>query len=593
MEERGSSQTTEVYPTKESIVCIDQESRIKGIPASPGIAIGKSLVLKGEGQALLHFQMLDESRRPKELQRYENAVRECVIELQQTYQLAEQEIGNVAAILETYEFIINDFSINEAIKKRIAEGFPAESALTIEYDVQKNFFKHAKDVMLRERAHDIENVKERLLQALHNRQISHAMARHSIVIAPSIIPQDVILFNESEVLAFVTDIGGIASHSCILARSLGIPAVIGVKDASNTILRDSIVIVDGYEGLVIANPKPETIEKYQRRQQEQDEQSKLLGHIAKLPAETQDGHRISLLANIDSPDEAENALLHGAEGVGLVRTEMLLVRLNHFPSEQEQFEWYSDIAERIYPFTVTLRAFDLGSDKYIEGLPHESNPALGMRGIRFLLNRKDIFRIQIRAILRASLHKNVRLMLPMIARVSEIEDTLAIIAEEKHVLQQRDVDFDPLMPIGMMIETPSAALLADKFAEMVDFFSIGTNDLTQYTLAADRINEMVGNIFDSFNPAVLRLMKQAVHAAKHNGIKVSVCGEFGGHSAATELLLGMGVDELSVAAPLLPELKQRIRNSQHIHAVKVFEEAMECLRPSDVRKKVEAIRKQS
>ncbi|MBL7999737.1 MAG: phosphoenolpyruvate--protein phosphotransferase, partial [Candidatus Kapabacteria bacterium] len=260
-------------------------------------------------------------------------------------------------------------------------------------------------------------------------------------------------------------------------------------------------------------------------------------------------------------------------------------------TEQEQFEWYNSMAERMYPRPVTFRAYDIGTDKIVQGLPHEHNPALGMRGIRFLLQRKDLFATQLRAILRASRNKNVKLMLPMVSRVSEVEDTLTLLDICKRKLFEQEEDYDNYLPVGIMIETPAAAIMADKFAEIVDFFSIGTNDLTQYSLAADRMNELVAGIFDAFNPAVLRLMKQAVDAAKERNIKVSVCGDLGGHAAATELLVGMGIDELSVSTPLLLELKKRIRKLSLENAQSVFADAINCLRPSDVRQRVSAVRK--
>ncbi len=588
-------QTAEPEPAGRAadIVCLDSEVTYRGIPASPGIAMGVCIVMKSEGQDVISLRLLPEESRVRELERYQSAVQTCLEELRATYQIAEKEIGNVASILESYQLILSDFSINEAISQRILSGFPAENAVLAEYDENRNILKSAKDPMLRDRASDLDNVKDRLVLALHNRQSSHTIARNSIVITPSIIPQDVILFNESEILAYVTEVGGLASHSSILARSLSLPAVIGVKNITSQVQSGSAVIVDGDEGVLILHPKAETIERYERLIREGQERTMRLAEMRSLPTETSDGHQLTLMANIDSPDEVSLALANGAEGIGLVRTEMLILRIDRFPDEDEQTEWYSTLAERSYPYPLTLRAFDLGTDKFISGLPHEKNPALGIRGVRFLLNRPDIFKRQIRAVLRASQHKNVRFLLPMVTRISEIEDTMALIDEAKNELATQNIAFDDSMSIGIMIETPASALLADKFAEMVDFFSIGTNDLTQYTLAADRNSDLVSGIFDSFNPAVLRLMKQAVEAAQKRGIRVSVCGEFGGHSAATELLIGMGVDTISVNAPLLSELKHRILKSSYSSSRRIFTEAMECLRPSDVRKKVSVIKHRS
>ncbi len=572
----------EVYPGAETIY--------RGIPASPGIAIGKSLLLKNESQDVISLRLLPVEQRQAECERYHNAVQSCLAELRETYRIAEREIGNVASILESYELILCDESINETIQRRIDEGFPAENAVLAEYDSHRNLFKTAKDPILRERALDLENVKDRLILALHNRQLSHTIARNAIVIAPSIIPQDVILFHEGEILAYVTEVGGIASHSSILARSLGIPAVIGVKNLTNHLLAETMVIVDGHEGVLITNPRLETLHLYESKLLESREQHIRLSELRDQHAETSDNHRITLMANVDSPDEVSTSMQMGAEGIGLVRTEMLIIRLDRFPDEDEQTDWYSSIAERAYPHPVTLRAFDIGTDKFVSGLPHERNPSLGIRGVRFLLSRPDIYRRQLLAVLRASRHKNVRFMIPMVTRMSEIEDSLDLLEQAKRQLHDQGVDYDQNIPVGIMIETPAAALLSDKLARMVSFFSIGTNDLTQYTLAADRTSDLVSGIYDSFNPAVLKLMKQSVDAGRDHNISVSVCGEFAGHSAATELLIGMGVDVLSVNAPLLPELKSRIIQSSYSRSLQIFEQAMCCERPSDVRKTVAAIK---
>ncbi len=566
------------------------EILFRGIPASPGIAIATCIVLKNQAQDVISLNLIPAERRDDERLRYHSAVQTCLDELQATYRIAEREIGNVASILESYELILKDWTINEAIERRIVEGFPAENAVLAEYDASRNLFKAAKDPMLRERAMDLDNVKDRLIVALHNRELTHTIARNAIVIAPSIIPQDVILFHEGEILAYVTEVGGIASHSSILARSLGIPAVIGVKNLTAHLNGGCTVIVDGHEGTLIANPGPETLHLYEAKLLESREQHRRLAELRDHVSQTTDNHRITLMANVDSPEEVASAISMGAEGIGLVRTEMLIIRLDRFPDEDEQLEWYSSMAERAYPHPITLRAFDIGTDKFVSGLPHEKNPSLGIRGVRFLLSRPDIFRKQLRAVLRASKHKNVRFMIPMVTRVSEIEDSLALLRECREALREQSEDFDEYMPVGIMIETPAAALLADKLADMVNFFSIGTNDLTQYTLAADRTSDLVSGIYDSFNPAVLKLMKQSIDAARSKNLSVSVCGEFAGHSAATELLIGMGVDVLSVNVPLLPELKSRIIQSSYSRSLQIFEEAMCCERPSEVRKKVAAIK---
>ncbi len=566
-----------------------EEISFRGIPASPGIAIASCVVIAGEQHDEVRVVVVPEENRAAEHVRYDEALAACIENLRSTYLLAEREIGNVASILETYELILTDITINEGIRARIDGGMPAEHAISAEYDEKRMLFVGMKDEILRERAVDIDNVKDRILSALRHRQLSMTFSDDVVVIASSVIPHDVVIFNDQGVRAIVTEVGGITSHSSIMARSLSMPAVIGVKNVTSHIESGSIVIVDGNEGILIVNPGETTLERYQNRIQEQQQLHEQYAQSVHVEAATKDGHRVRLLANVDLPEEVTEAIQRGAEGIGLVRTEILVIRLDRFPSEDEQTQWYTSIAERAYPRPVTFRAFDIGTDKYISGLPQERNPALGIRGIRYLLQRSDVFRSQVRAILRASHLGNVQFMLPMVTGISEIEDTLLLLAYSKEEMHAQGMAFDATMPVGMMIETPSSALLADHFAKRLNFFSIGSNDLTQYVLAADRGSDLVSGVYDTFHPAVLRLMKTSVDAAHAAGIPVNVCGEFGSHSAATDLLVGMGVDGLSVSAQLLPELKNRILQVSHSESLRIFETAMQCARPSDVRKTVEVI----
>lgn len=566
-----------------------EEVSFRGIPASPGIAIATCVVITAEHQSEIPALLIAEENREFEHARYDEALKSCIDSLRSTYLLAEKEIGNVASILETYELILTDITINDGIRQRINCGYSVEYAIASEYDEKRMLFVGMKDEIFRERAVDIDNVKERVLSAVRHQNLSQSFTGETIVIASSVIPHDVVTYNEQGVKAIVTEVGGVTSHSSIMARSLSLPAVIGVKNITSHISSGSYIIVDGHEGVVIANPTEATIHRYQRRI---DEQQQLHEHYAKtvhVESVTSDGRRVRLLANVDLPEEVSDAIQRGAEGIGLVRTEILMIRLDRFPSEDEQVAWYTSIAERAYPRPVTFRAFDIGTDKYISGLPQERNPALGVRGIRYLLYRSDVFRSQIRAILRASHLGNVQFMLPMVTGISEIEDTLLLLAYSKEEAHANGVSFDANMPVGMMVETPSSALLSDHFAKRLQFFSIGSNDLTQYVLAADRGSDSVSGIYDTFHPAVLRLMKTSVDAAHKAGIPINVCGEFGSHSAATDLLVGMGVDGLSVSSQLLPELKNRILQTSYSQSLRIFETAMQCARPSDVRKTVDVI----
>ncbi|MFM8438511.1 MAG: putative PEP-binding protein, partial [Candidatus Kapaibacterium sp.] len=418
------------------------EISFRGIPASPGIAIATCIVIAGEQFEDDGPAVVPPDRRESEHLRYDEALKACIENLHSTYVLAEREIGNVASILETYELILTDITINEGIRGRMDSGSPVEHAISAEYDEKRMLFVGMKDEILRERAVDIDNVKDRLLSALRHRSFSLSLPDDVIVVASSVIPHDVVLFNDQGVRGIVTELGGITSHSSIMARSLAMPAVIGVKNVTTHLRSGSVVIVDGNEGVVIVDPGDETRERYRQRMREHQMLHERYADSVHVEAATRDGHRVRLLANVDLPEEVTEAVQRGAEGIGLVRTEILMIRLDRFPSEDEQSEWYTSIAERAYPRPVTFRAFDIGTDKYISGLPQERNPALGIRGIRYLLQRSDVFRSQVRAILRASRLGNVQFMLPMVTGISEIEDTLLLIAYSKEEMHAQGVAFD-------------------------------------------------------------------------------------------------------------------------------------------------------
>lgn len=533
------------------------ELRFKGIPSSQGIEFGKAIVLFKEGPSSYPIHISEESI-PEELERFSAALVNAAEELQHIIDLAQKESAKISHILETYLLILMDSIMHDSIRSRIKEGYTAENAVIHEFDVQKQFFTLAKDPIIRERSIDFDHVTERLLNGLRNRTISHAVAEGSIVIGSSITPTDLMLFHKAGCLGFITEIGGIASHASILARSLSMPAIIGLKDISEKVQDEDSIIIDGFSGILIVHPTEATKSFYIQKKKEADDNKLALGLLANTECTTLDGYPIHLMANIDSIEDLHVAMKYGAKGIGLLRTEYLIIARQHFPTEQEQIEWYKELSHISFPHQLTIRAFDVGSDKFAEGLAEEDNPALGLRGIRFLLQRKDIFKNQIRAVYIASKEKNIRFMLPMISTTNELKISLAFIEECRLELEHEGIPHDMALPIGIMIETPASALIADSLAPLVSFFSIGTNDLTQYTMAADRLNEYVSDIYDPFNPAVIRLMKMAIESAKKYGIQIGICGELAGHSASTELLIGLGIQEISVSPPLLLELKKRI-----------------------------------
>lgn len=533
---------------------------LKGVASSPGIQQGKAALILPEPIVIPSIK-IEQERIDEEINRFEFAVKSLVDEFTDILNRMKDDKTNVSAIIETNILYLQDPYIQDGIINRIKDRYSAESAVIQEFDNQRIFFKSTKDALLRERATELDQIKERLLSALKNKCLVYNFPEGTIIVAQSVLPAEVLRFNELKIGGIITEVGGITSHSSILARTFGIPEIIDVKNALSLIKNNDNLIIDGYNGFVVVNPDQNYLERYRTRKTAEEEHKKKLGDLIKLDSETKDGKKITLLANVDFPKDVEAAILVGAEGIGLVRTEHLVISNDKIPDEDEQFRFYNEIAERAYPKPVNLRIFDLGSDKYAEGLPkRETNPALGLRGMRFLLHRLDLLETQIKAILRASKNKNVSFMLPMVTTINEVIQVKEIIEKCKKELAEKNIDFDPNIPIGLMIETPAAAIMSDELAKHCSFFSIGTNDLTQYSLAVDRDNELVSEYFDAFNPAVIRLMEMIVESAHKNNISVSICGELAGHSAATKTLIDIGIDKLSVPPSLLLELKSRVRD---------------------------------
>lgn len=555
---------------------------LKGIAASPGVAIGRAFLLD-HGSSVRSDEPVPLHHIADEISRFHTALEAVIAELERAAILAADQSHTAVSIIETYSMIVRDPIMADQVIRRIEQGASAEAAVAQEFDVHKTAMLQARDELMRTRAQDFEVIKERIIGALRNRTLSHAAGYDSIVVALSVMPQDMLLFKQTQTLGYVTEIGGIHSHTCILARDLGYPAVIGVSRVTEDVPHDAMIIVDGDAGTVIVHPEPATLARYIRKQQRAEDDRERMSALITTPTATHDGARITLRANVDEPEQVDAALQFGAEGIGLLRSEMILLQYGRYPTEDEQASWYSDVAQRMHPHSVTIRAFDVGGDKFRQGIPHqEENPALGLRGIRFLLYRRDLFENQIAAVLRASSGRNVRLLLPMVSTLDELAEARTLIHEAKERLRRANVPFDEHLPVGVMIETPAAAMMADSFAAAADFLSIGTNDLAQYALATDRTNEMVADLYDAFHPAVLRMLHMVVTASRRAGKPVSVCGELAGHTAATELLIGLGIKELSVAPRLLLELKQRILSCSEQNSVNMVEELHTCVTTGDV-----------
>ncbi len=531
---------------------------LKGIPSSSGIAVGNAFLIETEtfipSDSKISADMIE-----SEITRIKNTIEHLNNDYTEVLSNSQFLGSSVISIIETYQLIINDTFINNNIFNRIREGYDSESAVIGEYELQKSMFRNSKDQLLRERSIDLDNVKRRFLAALRHHIPDYESAKDKILVALTISPTDLVKYKEAGAIGIITEMGGIASHVSILARSFEMPAIIGVKDAAKIISVGLGLIIDGFTGLIIYNPDLLIRKRYDTRISDIEKHKKSLGRLVKVKSETLDKHRIKLLANIDRLDDIKSALITGSDGAGLVRTESFLAHFDKIPDEEVQYGWYREIADRLYPNPVTIRCFDIGSDKFSLGIPiHENNPALGLRGIRFLLYNRDVFTTQIKAILRASVNKNVKIMLPMVSDIHELITAKKIINECIAAFNKTDLFFDNKVPVGIMIETPSAVLSADYLAKESDFFSIGTNDLTQYTLAADRTNDLVTEFYDSFHPSVLKMISMAAKSAEKAGIPISICGELAGHAAATPLLIGMGISELSVPPSLVLELKNRI-----------------------------------
>ncbi len=552
---------------------------LKGIPAAPGIAMGKALLFHSESVAIPR-RPITEPEISLEMLRLEEALiktRHQILDIQK--RLAEELGQDHADILNAHLLVLED----QALREEIIQGLKTQ-LLNVEVIfndvVQRHLkaFSRTEDEYLRERTADIEDVRKRVLRNLLNKQATTLaqLEEPVIVVARDLSPSETAQMHRRHVLAFVTDIGGRTSHTAIMAKSLEIPAVVGLAAATKRIQKGEFIIVDGTRGEVLVEPDPAAIKHYELEQRRNQEVNRQLLHLKDLPAETLDHHAVTLSANIELPDEVPSVIAHGADGVGLFRTEFLYLNRSDFPTEEEQYQAYAAVAEQLAPHSVIVRTMDLGGDKFLSPLqfPTEMNPFMGWRAIRFSLARPDIFRIQLRAILRASVHGNLKLMYPMISGLEELRRANEILREVQQGLARDGIPYAEAMEVGAMIEVPSAALMCDLLAPEVQFFSIGTNDLIQYALAVDRVNEKIAYLYEPTHPAILRLIKRIIdvgHAAK---LWVGMCGEMAGEPALSLLLLGMGLDEFSTSPVQLPIVKQVIRSVEHSFAQSVVEQAL-------------------
>ncbi|AKU63567.1 phosphoenolpyruvate-protein phosphotransferase [Aggregatibacter aphrophilus] len=553
---------------------------ISGIPASPGIVFGKALVLKEE-KIVLDTQKIKDSQIENEIARFYAGRDATVEQLNSIKDRAYQSLGEEkAAIFEGHLMILEDEELEEEIIDYLRSNHVnAAVAANVVIDQQVAMLSEIDDEYLKERAGDIRDIGNRLIKNILGMHIVDLgeINEEAILVAYDLTPSETAQLNLDKVLGFVTDIGGRTSHTSIMARSLELPAIVGTNNVTEKVKTGDFLILDALNNAVYVNPSQQEIQRLKTLQDKLAEEKAELAKLKDLPALTLDGHQVDVVANIGTIRDVEGAERNGAEGVGLYRTEFLFMDRDQLPSEEEQFIAYKEVVEAMNGNLVVLRTMDIGGDKELPylNLPKEMNPFLGWRAIRIALDRREILNAQLRAVLRASAYGRLAVMFPMIISVEEIRELKSVIEELKVELRNEGKAFDEDIQVGVMVETPSAAINAKFLAKEVDFFSIGTNDLTQYTLAVDRGNELISHLYNPMSPSVLNLIKQVIDASHAEGKWTGMCGELAGDERATILLLGMGLDEFSMSAISVPRIKKLIRNVNYQDAKLLAEKALQ------------------
>ncbi|MFQ5441780.1 MAG: phosphoenolpyruvate--protein phosphotransferase [Thermodesulfobacteriota bacterium] len=558
-----------------------QVDLMRGIGVSPGIITGRAYLLNRGVEVTAHYCHLGEEETLKEIERFKAALAASQDQLRRVEEKMEadgREREHIR-IIEAHSLILKDrMLIDDTIGLIKKEKVNAEWALKKVLEKLMAYFEKIDDEYLRERSYDFEHIVNRILFNLtgSRHESITEIKDPSIVIAHDLAPSDTAQMVKGTILGFLTDLGGKTSHTAIIARALEIPAVVGLENITGRVENGDAVIVDGTTGTVIINPSEKVVDVYRKRKERYDDYGRTLFHYRDLPCETTDGHRIKLMGNMEMIEEVDSLISHGAEGIGLYRTEFLYLNRKELPTEEEHFEAYTAVAGKAAPNPVIIRTLDVGGDKGLPGLEasEENNPALGLRGTRFCLKNRDVFKAQLRGILRAAVTGNIKVMFPMISGIEEMRRAKAVLNEAMDELRTEKKAFNPDIEVGVMIEVPSAAVIADLIVKEVDFISVGTNDLLQYSLAIDRVNEHVAYLYQPFHPAVLRIIKTVAEAAAKAGVSAGVCGEMAGEPEYAFILLGFGINKLSMNAFSILKVKRLLRSVSYAEAQKICAEVI-------------------
>ncbi|MCK5457787.1 MAG: phosphoenolpyruvate--protein phosphotransferase, partial [Melioribacteraceae bacterium] len=557
----------------------------QGIAAAPGIAIKPAYLFKKDVEIISEESITDVK---EAIGNFNEALEKSKKELAKVFNLAVDKLGKKrAALFEAQIMILDDSILIDRIINRIKdEKKNSEFIVNDEISKYQDLMTASHEPYMKERSQDIEDIKNRIIRNIRKKKWKSRITEEVIVVSESLTPADTVLFSRMKVAGYITNFGGLTSHAAIVARSLDVPAVVGLQDATENINDSDILIIDGFNGIVIVNPSEEQVDEYRNKLDKLHQLDKELAKLKDKKAVTKDGRRINIFANLDLSEELEIIIQHGAEGVGLMRTEQIFQEYESFPSENQQTKIYTEFAEKLYPLPLTVRAFDIGGDKVLPVDMQEPNPMLGWRGIRFLLDNKELFKTQIRAVLRSSKHKNVKFMIPMISSFREIILSKELIQECKDELISEEIIFDDHIEIGMMIEVPSTALLIKDFADEVDFFSIGTNDLIQYMLAVDRGNDIVNSQYQEFHPSIIRTLHFIITEANKANTNITMCGEMAADIRAIPLLVGLGLESISVSGAVIPYAKSIIRSLDYAQMNILVADCLKCKTENEIHEKV-------